>query len=507
MALVHSESAADPKVFAAVDLGSNSFHMIVAQMDHGHLTILDRLRETVRMGAGLDEQKFLIHDAQERALDCLQRFGQRLRNMSPDGIRIVGTNTLRVAKNSRDFVVAAQQALGHRVEIIGGREEARLIYLGVANALEAGEENRLVVDIGGGSTEIITGKGFKSSHRESLHVGCVSLSTDIMAKGKLKKKWVKAAEMAAELAIQPVASMFRRAGWDRAIGCSGTIKSIRAAVQEQGWCDQGITYESLQKLRQALTHFDEIEQLKELGVSADRRPIFVSGLAILWAVFDLLHLDRMDVSDEALREGVLYDLIGRVQHTDVRENTVQSLLRRWAVDEAHAARVCQTAEKYFALVAHDWGLELPNGDSMLRWSALLHEIGLLISHGQYHKHGAYVVGNADLSGFSRQDQAILAALVRGHRRSFPMEIFQMLNDVNIEPVIRLCVLLRLAVLMHRDRSDSANPVIEFIAQDKNLHLRFPSGWLEQNPLTLIDLEQEARYLKPASVNLAFSSKH
>ena len=506
MLFARKNPVADPEVFAAVDLGSNSFHLIVAQLTHGQLTILDRLRETVRMGAGLDEQKFLVHEAQERALDCLQRFGQRLRNMSPHSVRVVGTNTLRVAKNSQDFVAAAQEALGHPVEIIGGREEARLIYLGVAHALEAGDENRLVVDIGGGSTEIITGKGFKSNHRESLHLGCVSLAAEFLDQSKLKKKWIKAAEMAAELAIQPVASMFRRTGWDRAIGCSGTIKAIRTVVQEQGWCDQGITCESLQKLRYALSDFDNIEQLKELDVAVDRRPIFVSGLAILWAVFDQLHLDRMDVSDEALREGVLYDLIGRVQHTDIRENTVQSLLRRWAVDEVHAKRVCDTAEKYYALAADDWDLELLGAGAMLRWSALLHEIGLLISHGQYHKHGAYVVGNADLSGFSRRDQSILAALVRGHRRSFPVDMFQGLNEDNTEPVIRLCVLLRLAVLMHRDRSEAQIPDVEFNAQDNNLHLRFPAGWLENNPLTLIDLEQEVRYLKAASINLAFSSK-
>jgi exopolyphosphatase/guanosine-5'-triphosphate,3'-diphosphate pyrophosphatase len=498
--------AADPKVYAAVDLGSNSFHLIVAQLTHGQLTVLDRLRETVRLGAGLDEQKFLVHDAQERALDCLHRFGQRIGSLAPDVVRVVGTNTLRVAKNSADFVVAARAALGHPVEIIGGREEARLIYLGVANALEGGDERRLVVDIGGGSTEIITGKGFNSIHRESLHVGCVSLAGSYLPSGKLKKKKIKAAELTAELAIRPVASMFRRTGWDRAIGCSGTVKVIRTVVLEQGWCDSGISLESLRNLRQVLSEFDDVDQLKELGVAPERRPIFVSGMAVLWAVFDQLGIEHMDVSDEALREGVLYDLIGRTKYTDVREKTVNSLLRRWAVDEQHARQVYGTAEKYHALTARDWGLDEPDLKSMLRWGALLHEIGLLISHGQYHKHGAYVVGNADMSGFSRQDQAVLAALVRGHRRTFPAEVFHDLNNASEEAVLRLCVLLRLAILMHRDRSVSPIPEVDFNPKDHNLHLRFPAGWLEKHPLTLIDLEQEACYLKAASINLTFSSR-
>lgn len=498
--------AAEPRVYAAVDLGSNSFHLIVAQLTHGQLTVLDRLRETVRLGAGLDEQKFLVHDAQERALDCLQRFGQRIGSLAPDVVRVVGTNTLRVAKNADDFAVSARAALGHPVEIIGGREEARLIYLGVANALEAGDERRLVVDIGGGSTEIIAGRGFKPIHRESLHVGCVSLAQSFFPKGKLKKKKIRAAEMTAELAIQPVAAMFRRTGWDRAIGCSGTVKAIRSVVLDQGWCDSGISLEALQKLRLALADYQEIEQLKELGVAPERRPIFVSGLAVLWAVFDRLGIEHMDVSEEALREGVLYDLIGRTQHTDVREKTVNSLLRRWAVDEDHAKQVCKTAETYHELAARGWGLDDPNLRAMLRWAALLHEIGLLIAHGQYHKHGAYVVGNADLSGFSRQDQAVLAALVRGHRRSFPAEVFHGLENNSTGAVTRLCVLLRLAVLMHRDRSEGPVPALEFNPRDHNLHVRFPAGWLEQHPLTLIDLELEARYLKSAAIKLTYSSR-
>ena len=502
---LHQKDLDTPTVFAAVDLGSNSFHLIVAQLTHGQLNVLDRLRETVRLGEGLDENKYLRSEVQERALQCLQRFGQRLRSVSPHGVRVVGTNTLRVAKNSAAFVAAAQKALGHPVEIIAGREEARLIYLGVANALEAGEERRLVVDIGGGSTEIISGRGFVSSHRESLHVGCVSLATHFLGKGKLKRKKVKAAELVAELSIQPVASMFRRTGWDRVIGCSGTIRAVQAVVQDQGWSDQGITSASLERLRNAIADMEDTEQLKDLGVVPERRPIFVSGFAILWAVFNLLGIEQMDVSDQALREGVLYDLIGRVQHTDVRDNTIQSLIKRWDEDEDHAERVRATANSYYKQVAQDWLLEYDEAEEMLNWAALSHEIGLLISHGQYHKHGSYVIGHADLSGFSQQDQLILAALVRGHRRKFPIEEFSTLGDEHTEAAMRLCVLLRLAVLMHRGRSENLVPEIHLSTKETSLHLDFPQGWLEQNPLTLVDLEQEARFLRAASITLTFAS--
>lgn len=492
-----------PEVIAAVDLGSNSFHLIVASVHEGELSVIDRLRETVRLAAGLDKNKNLTGPAQERALACLERFGQRLKDMPVGSVRAVGTNTLRMARNSLEFLDRAEQALGHSIEIIAGREEARLIYLGVAHGLDAGTENRLVVDIGGGSTEIISGRGFDITHRESLHVGCVNLSVTRFPNGQIKRKWLRAAELEAELAIQPVVHMFRDAGWERALGCSGTVRSIAQIGQSQGWCAQGVTRKALEKLRDALIDAGHVDNLKFSGLDADRRPILPGGVAVLWAVFDLLDIETMDVSSEALREGVLYDLIGRIHHTDVRDRTVRALLQRWAVDEQHAERVRRTAVALFEQTAGDWQLDPDEYVDMLGWGALLHEIGLSISHGQYHRHGAYILDNADLSGFSKREQLWLAVLVRSHRRKVPVDVINAVPKRDRRVLRYLCVLLRLAVLLNRDRVDNDAMDLELTVAGDQVGVHFPAGWLEQRPLTVADLEREAEYLSVAGFTLSF----
>lgn len=492
---------ARPDTIAAVDLGSNSFHLIVANLHRGELVVVDRLRESIRLGAGLDDRKMLTEQAQADALACLDRFGQRLRNLPGGSVRAVGTNTLRQARNAEQFLRRAQAVLGHPIEVVAGREEARLIYLGVAHGLEARDENRLVVDIGGGSTEAIAGKGFDIFHRESLHVGCVSLTNRFFSDGRIRKKRLQAAELEAELALQPVSHVFRRAPRDRAIGCSGTIKSIRTICQQQGWCEQGITRSAMERLRGYLygvSHFDDLDLR---GLTEDRRSIFVGGAIVLWAVFDQLDIEQMDVSDQALREGVLYDLIGRIEHSDVRERSIESMAGRWSVDIEHADRVEHAAVAFYERLAPEWDLEHDEHLNMLRWAARIHEIGLLISHGQYHKHGAYVASNADLAGFSRNEQQILATLIRGHRRKFPSDVFQQLTGGSLVPTTRLCVLLRLAVLMQRGRENILPADFELHADGDRVVFRLPAAWVESHPLTWADLEQEKRYLQAASIDL------
>ncbi len=488
---------------AAIDLGSNSFHLIVAKLDHGQLSVIDRLRETVRLASGLDQNKCLTRESMDRAVECLNRFGQRLRGIPQGSVRVAGTNTLRLARNAAQFVAEAEEALGHPVDVIGGREEARLIYLGVAHGLAARDERRLVFDIGGGSTELIAGTGFHSTQRESLHVGCVTLSSAYFGDGRIKKKRMSAAEIQAELALQPVVARFRRAGWDRAIGCSGTVRTVRDIVQAQGWCKHGITRSALAKLREAMIAGGHVDALAPLGVGLDRRPIFPGGVAILHALYELLDIDRLNVSDQAMREGLLYDLVGRIQHTDVRTQTVQALASRWTVDVAHAERVKASALEFLRQLVDSWDLRGEDYADRLGWAADLHEIGLSIAHGQYHKHGAYVVGNADLAGFSRREQAALAALIRGHRRKFPSAEFDALPRRLVQSSKGLCVLLRLAALLHRARSDAPAPEVRLAAADDTLQIHFPAGWLDAHPLTLADLEQEAGYLKAAGVALSF----
>lgn len=490
-----------PDTIAAVDLGSNSFHLIVAKLHHGELAVVDRLRESIRLGAGLDADKMLTEAAQADALACLDRFGQRLRNLPRGSVRAVGTNTLRQARNSRQFLDRAQAVLGHPIEVIAGREEARLIYLGVAHGLEARDEHRLVVDIGGGSTEAIAGRGFEIFQRESLHVGCVGLTRQFFPDGRVRKKRLRAAELEAKLTLQPVSHVFRRAPRDRVIGCSGTVKSIRAICQQQGWCEQGITRSAMERLREYLYGVSNFDELDLRGLTEDRRGIFIGGAIVLWAVFDLLDIEQMDVSDQALREGVLYDLIGRIEHTDVRQRSIESMASRWSVDIEHAQRVEKAAVACYERLATAWDLDHEDHLNMLRWAARTHELGLSISHGQYHKHGAYVAANADLAGFSRNEQQILATLIRGHRRKFPASVFQQLAGDSVEPTTRLCILLRLAVLMQRGREDIMPEDFELDAEGNRVVFRLPATWVATHPLTWADLEQEKHNLRSANIDL------
>jgi exopolyphosphatase/guanosine-5'-triphosphate,3'-diphosphate pyrophosphatase len=495
--------AKTPETIAAVDLGSNSFHMIVARVEDGQLQIIDRLREMVRLGAGLDENCQISVAAQDRALACLERFGQRLRAMPPGSVRAAGTNTLRMAKDSGAFIRKGERVLGHPIEIIAGLEEARLIYLGVAHGLSASDERRLVVDIGGGSTEVIVGE-FTPSIRESLHMGCVSMSRTYFDNGRLGSKQMDQAEIATRLELRPVRATFSSAGWHKAVGCSGTIRSIRSVVHAAGWCDSGISLSSLMELREVMLKSGRLRKLDLEGLSDERKPVFPGGFCVLLGVFKALGIDHMEVSDEAMREGLLYDLLGRLHHEDIRERTVQSLSNRYVVDEGQAVRVRTTALNYLDTVAKAWGLEDSQYTAMLGWAALLHEIGLSISHSQYQKHGAYIVENSDLSGFSLQEQMVLAALLRGHRRKLPQAIFNALPEHCPEPAFRLCVLLRLAVLMHRSHETTDLPSMELKAGKVRLDISFPSGWLDTNPLTYTDLQREIKYLKAAGFTMTIS---
>jgi len=494
-----------PETIAAIDLGSNSFHMIVARVVDNQFQVVDKLREMVRLGAGLDPHRNLAPEVAERALGCLERFGQRVRSLPQGAVRAVGTNTLRQVRDSGAFLRAAEEALGHPVEIIAGREEARLVYLGVAHGLAAGEERRLVVDIGGGSTELIVGEGFTPRHMESMHMGCVSMSQAHFSNGKITAKAMKKAELAGALELRPVKAEYRGAGWQLALGSSGSIRAIRTVIHRAGWCDErdGITFDALEKLRDRLIEFGRVEQIDLDGLSNERRPVFSGGVAVLRAVFKALHIEQMQVSDMALREGLLYDMLGRIHHEDVREGSVRALCRRYEVDMEQAGRVERTARALFAQVAGPWGLQGGEYVEVLGWAARLHEIGLTVSHAQYHKHGAYLIAHSDMAGFSRQEQTVLAALVRSHRRKFPLDSFRTLPEDITLCAMQLAVLLRLSVLLHRARSATVRVDALLKVEGNQLILHFPEGWLETHPLPRMELKQEAKRLKKAGFRLKF----
>lgn len=493
-----------PQTVAAVDLGSNSFHMIVARVLNGQLHVLDRLQEMVRLAAGLDEQNRLDKAARERALECLSRFGERLRSMPPGAVRAVGTNTLRRARNGAKFRGQAARALGHPIEIISGQEEARLIYQGVARNLPDNDEQRLVIDIGGGSTEIIIGRRLEALLTESLYIGCVGSSLRHFPQGRITSKAWRRAETAAHLEFRPVEAQFRARGWQSAYGSSGTVRAVSAVLQARRWSEGGITLELLYRLRAALLTAGYVKQLKWLDVvGVERAMVLPGGVAVLIAAFEALKIERLEVSDGALREGLLYDLLGRIRHEDVRARTITGLSARYQVDRAQAERVMQTARHCFSQVAEAWKLGEEEAQA-LEWAARLHEVGLAIAHSKYHRHGAYLTQHSDMPGFSLEEQRLLATLVRVHRRRFPEEIFDGMPKRQARKARRLAMLLRLAVLLHRGRAETELPGLRVEAGRRSLRLHFPRGWLTRHPLTREDLAQESDFLKAAGMRLRFS---
>jgi len=490
--------------YAAVDLGSNSFHMIVANLVDGRLQIIDRMKEMVRLAAGLNDEQELSQESAQLALECLQRFGQRIGEIPHVNVRAVGTNTLRQARNSADFLSQAHSALGHPIEIIAGREEARLVYSGVAHSLYDEVNKRLVVDIGGGSTEVIIGRGFDAYYTESLYMGCVNVGQRFFEDGKIKAKKMRKAVLFAMQELESIEAPYKKMGWDHALGSSGTIMTIQDVVQAQGWCDSGITASALARLIESLIAIGDSALINFAGLSERRKPVFASGVAILCGVFEALNLERMNVSEGALREGLLYDLIGRVHDEDIRDKTIMAVAQRYSVDMEQADRVRDTAENFFRQVRIDWELDEKTDLKLLVWGALIHEIGLSVAHNQYHRHGAYLTANSDLAGFSRQEQIKLAMLVRSHRRKFPQEEFESIAQSRRVSIIRLCVLLRLAVVLHRSRSNSNLPEIRIRVDKNRINLDFPPEWLDQYPLTLVDLITEQGFLQAADIELVFN---
>ncbi|MCB1684288.1 MAG: Ppx/GppA family phosphatase [Pseudomonadales bacterium] len=491
--------APQERQLAALDLGSNSFHLLVVQESAGRIQVVDKLREMVRIADGLDEDNQLDPKVAERALDCLVRFGQRLRELEPENIRIVGTNTLRRARNSADFIKRAEALLGAKVEIISGREEARLIYLGVSHALEDNADRRLVIDIGGGSTELILGRHSRAERMESLYMGCVGITRAHFSDGRLRGSQFKAAIASARQELEPIEQSYREAGWDTVIGASGTILTAQTILGELLPGGSGITLKALHHLREVIQEAKSIDRLNLPGLPSERAPVFAGGLAVLIGVFESLGIEQMQATSGALREGLIQDMLGRVHHQDVREGSVQDLSRRYHVDQAHARRVRESAIELLAQAARDWQLTEAEDRLLLGWAAELHEIGMDIAHSQYHKHGEYLLNNMDMQGFSRLDQHYLAMLVRTHRRKFPTD----LPDMN-DRLIHLSVLLRISVVLHRSRSTSPLPHINLRVGPKKIELGFPQGWLDDHPLTRLDIEQETRYLKPVGLELSIA---
>ncbi len=492
-------------VIAAVDLGSNSFHMVVAQDQHGQLKVIDRIREMVRLGANLDQSGKLSEDSQARALECLQRFGQRLREMHADSVRVVGTNTLRRAKDSEELIQRAEEALGHPIQVISGVEEARLIYQGAIHSITGPDGKWLIVDIGGGSTEIIIGEQGKPLLMESVQMGCIGISERFFANGVLERKKFKRALVETRLQLQPIISAVKNLGWEYAVGTAGTIRTIAELMRELQLSDQGITYKGINTIISKLQEAENIRYVKFDNLAKERNPVFAGGVVILKAIFKELGIKQMVASEGGLREGLLFDLAGRIHHQDTRDRTVYSLMRRYHVDFRHAARIKTTTLHLVDKLSSIWKIDNNLAYQFLIWAADLHEIGLDISHSRYHQHGAYLLNNADLPGFSWNEQRLLACLVGNHRRKINPVIIDQLPSRWQEQVMYMIVILRLAVLINRDRTPKKIPPIKICENQGNLDIRFVHKWLAKHPLTVAELEREKVYLKALSINVEINS--
>lgn len=473
---------------AAIDLGSNSFHMVVARLQNNQLQTIDAIKEMVRLAAGLDDENILSDKKREEALQCLSRFGQRIKDLPPQNVAAVGTNTLRKASNSASFLVEAEKALGFPINIVAGREEARLVYQGVAHSLAQTEDYRLVIDIGGGSTEFIIGKAYKPVIMESLNMGCVNFTNKWFADGKITRKKIRRAIIDGRRKLEWISDDYLEHGWQECIGSSGTIKTIARILAENFNTGGLIDYDNLKNLSDLLVNAGQINEIELAGLSENRAPVIVGGLCVLMAAFEELKIERMQASDGALREGLLNDMFESTRGHDIRMDTVQDFVGRYHIDVAQSARICNSALNMFDQLQSE-GEENEELRLLLLWAGKLHEIGLSISHTNYPQHSGYILEQSDMPGFSREMQNTLGLMLRLQRGKLKPQL--------IEDLPRLCqdielniILLRIAIILERSRDWDASRQVKIKRKKSKLKLKLPKKYLKKHPLTLADLQQE-----------------
>ena len=479
----------DDELLAAIDLGSNSFHLIIAKSEFGELRPVQALAEKVQLGE-TDDSGLLTDSAIARGLSCLERFKQLLLSTSPDKVRIVGTNALRRAKNRQAFIEPAEQIMDAPIEVIYGREEARLIYLGVAHTLSDDANVRLVIDIGGGSTEFILGERFEPKKLESLQMGCVSYGRLYLPNGLIHREGFDAAYHRARIEVSHIRRSYHSNQWQEAVGSSGTLRAIETLITTAGWRDSGIDRDSLEKLKQRLLTFEHVDEINLEGLNDTRKGVVTAGLAITLGIFDGLQIQEMRTSAGALREGVIYDLIGRFNHEDVRTRTVLAMQQRYNVDQTIADLVCQRVGILAAAAASEWRLSRGEID-LLKWAAAMHEVGVSVSQKNYCQHSAYLVLNSDLPGFAQQDQEIMAALIAGLKGKIRLETLEPIAERKRQNVARMMILLRLAVILKHVEEMEDIPDLAVCAAGETLSLTYPGDWGEAHPLTIWEIQQSA----------------
>ena len=472
-----------PQEFAAVDLGSNSFHMVIARVVDGAMQIIGRLKQRVHLADGLDENSVLSEEAMTRGLNCLSLFAERLQGFSPSSVCIVGTHTLRQATNAAEFLKRAEKVIPYPIEIISGNEEARLIFMGVEHTQP--ERGR----------KLVIGEDFEPRLVESRRMGCVSFSQAYFPGGTINKENFQRARLAAVQKLETLAWQFRIQGWTVALGASGTIKAAQEVLVAMGEKDGFITPERLEMLVSELLKHKNFDALSLPGLSEDRKAVFAPALAILCGVFDALAIKELRLSDGALREGVLYEMEGRFRHQDIRSRTAQSLANQYNIDREQARRVLETTTH----MLEQWQeqnpkLANPHLAALLKWAVMLHEVGLNINHSGMHRHSAYILQNSDLPGFNQEQQMLMATLVRYHRKAIKLDDLPRFTLFRKKQFLPLIQLLRLGVLLNNQRQATTTPpTLRLQTEAHHWTLTFPHNWFSQNALVLLDLEKEQQY--------------
>ncbi|WGW00256.1 guanosine-5'-triphosphate,3'-diphosphate diphosphatase [Vibrio sp. YMD68] len=495
-----------PALYAVVDLGSNSFHMLVVRHINGSVQTMAKIKRKVRLASGLDSNNALSHEAMQRGWDCLSLFAERLQDIPVENIRIVGTATLRTATNVDIFLKQANKILGHDINVISGEQEAAMIYQGVAHT-SGGSGRRLVVDIGGASTELIIGKGFEAKALTSLKMGCVTWLDKYFQDRQLSKENFDSAIQAAKQTIAPILEQYTHLGWDVCVGASGTVQALQEIMLAQGM-DEVITLAKLQRLQKQAMLTDQLEELEIEGLTLERALVFPSGLSILIAIFELLDIESMTLSGGALREGMAYEMVPELRQSDIRSRTIISIQQRYQMDRRYAQQVADTANDLLTqcnaeLPDKKWIPE-PQGEALLNAACQLHEIGLTIDFKQAGKHNAYLLQHLDLPGYTRAQKHCLAEITRRYREQLTaMPEQQAVSSLSGQRILRL---LRLAVLLTHRRDDTKQPNIALKANSDALDITVCHQWLSENPLTAAELEIEVSRQNDAGWPITISER-
>ena len=494
----------DSSTVAALDMGSNSFHLVVARIVAGSVQIVHRVKQKVRLADGLGTDGILSDEAIQKGLDTLSVIGESLQGFKPEYVRVVATHTLRRAGNAKDFLKAAKKIFPFPIDVISGAEEARLIYQGVAHTNHQ-QGQRLVVDIGGGSTEFIIGEGFDTKILRSLQMGCVSYTKRFFKQGELKTKAFDKAITSARQELEMIDKQYKHIGWKTCIGTSGTIKVIIELVAQfdSSNKENQVSLSDLYTLKDLCCAAGNSRDLKLQGLAEDRQPVLAAGLAILIGIFKSLKIQQMEFSPAALREGVLYGMEDHLKQEDIRERSAESLATRYDVDVEHAKRVLTTTMSLYQQIKKNWKIDSTELKNLLAWSALLHEVGLQINTRGIQRHSGYILQNIELPGFGQEHQNLLATLTRFHRKKIKAAEIPEFTILAQEQLYKLITLLRLGVLLNIKRQDDILPDMTLEARRSDLSIQFPKGWLEQKPVLSADIERESDYLKELGLTLSY----